>query len=191
MLDKAKKVLAACEADLRELLAQAAAAGDYDSVVQITTWAKEIAVIAGHKPRPQVSKPAQAAPAPKAKARVRAKDYPKFQRRGTNLVKIGWSKRSRDEYEHKAPWSAAKPIAKALARLGAGGRVFQVPELLPLTDTDQGTEIPDYQVYLMFAWLRVTQLIDQHGRQGYSLPKAATLESDMETAWKALPTKRS
>ena len=192
MLDKAKQVLATCETELRDLLAKAAAAGDYDAVVQITTWAKEVAAIAGHGPRQSL--PKSAAPAvttTKTKSRGRAKDYPKFLRRSDSLVKIGWSKRSREEYEHKAPWSAAKPIAKAVMRLGLSGRVFQVPELLPLTDSDQGVEVPDYQVYLMFAWLRTNQLIDQHGRQGYSVPKPATLESDMEAAWKALPTKRS
>lgn len=194
MLTKARQALAKCEADLRELLSQAAATGDYDAVVQISVWAKEVANLLGDGPKgarlPAAPAQATAAPPAKPKGKGKAKDYPQFQRRGANLVKIGWSKRERAEYEHKAPWAAAKPIAKALGKLGAQGRVFQVPELLPLTDPDQQIEVPDYQVYLMFAWLRTIKLIDQHGRQGYSIPKPASLDTDMDTAWKALPTKR-
>lgn len=193
MIDKARQVLAKCEADLRELLTRAAAAGDYDAVVQITVWAKEVATITGDGPKAGrlPAAPAQAAVAPptKRKGKGKVKDYPQFERRGTNLVKIGWSKRERAEYEHKAPWAAAKSIAKALGKLGADGRVFQVPELLPLTDPNQQIEVPHYQVYLMFAWLRTIKLLDQHGRQGYSIPKPSSLEADMDTAWKALPTK--
>jgi len=193
MLTKARQVLAKCEADLRELLTQAAAAGDYDALVQISVWAKEVAAIAGDgtKPRCLPVTPIRVPVTPlKSKGKGKAKDYPQFQRRSTNLVKIGWSKRERAEYEHKAPWTAAKPIAKALGNLGAQGRLFQVPDLLPLIDPDQQIEVPDYQVYLMFAWLRTIKLIDQHGRQGYSILKPATLEADMDAAWKALPTKR-
>jgi len=51
-------------------------------------------------------------------------------------------------------------------------------------------QVPDYQVYLIFAWFRTIGLVDQHGRQGYSLPKPDSLDADLDAAWTALPTKR-
>ena len=44
-----------------------------------------------------------------------------------------------------------------------------------LTGPQLGTEIPTYQAYLCLAWLRGAALIEQHGRQGYSVPAAAQL----------------
>lgn len=192
MLTDARALLIRCEADLRNLLSKAAAAGDYDSIVQISALAKEVGALVRNQPERNGSSPA-AAPEPKkkkSKAKEKGKDYPRFQRRGGYLVKIGWSKRDRSEYEHKAPWSVAQPILEALGGLGADGRVFQISELLPLTNAEQEVEIPDYQVYLMFAWLKAVNLIDKHGRQGYSMPNPSTLAVDMNAAWQQLPTKR-
>ncbi len=60
-------------------------------------------------------------------------------------------------------------------------------ENLPLKDPADGTEIPTYQVYLCLAWLRQAKLVEQHGRQGYSLPSSAHLEGLAGKLFEQLP----
>ena len=122
MITKAVDVLKRCETELRTLVSAAAGAGDYDSVVRITFWAKEVAAITADAAAPE--SPRQTAPAQSAGGRKRGKsaEYPKFVRQGDSLVKIGWSKKDRTEYEHKAAGPATKPLADALVRLGKGKR---------------------------------------------------------------------
>lgn len=180
---KAVKVLAKCEADLRALVASAADSGDYDAVLCITSWAKQISMMSGaaltsapdKKPVAEGSKKAMTRPA-----------YPRFVRRGDQLVKIGWSKREKSEYEHKSPRQAALTLARVAAAAGKDGRIFQISALLPLSDPKDGSEIPDYQVYLVIAWWRSAGLLDQHGRQGYSIPNASQLHLAVESAWTTL-----
>lgn len=184
VLNKAIKVLTRCEADLRALVASAADGGDYDAVLRITSWAKQIASMPGVTPavRP-VDRPTGA----NTKKAAMRPVYPRFLRRGDLLVKIGWSKREKSEYEHKAPRQAAFVLARAAADAGKDGRLFQVNALLPLTDLKDGSVVPDYQVYLVIAWWRGIGLLDQHGRQGYSIPKANQLQQAVESAWMKLP----
>lgn len=177
---KAIKVLGKCEADLRALVGSAADSGDYDAVLRITSWAKQIAVMARETSVNAPEKRLVAEGTNKAEPRPA---YPRFERRGDQLIKIGWSKREKSEYEHKAPWKAALILAKAAAEAGKDGRIFQVNALLPLSDPKDGTEIPDYQVYLVIAWWRSAGLLDQRGRQGYSIPNASQLHQAAESAW--------
>ncbi|MGD9598662.1 MAG: hypothetical protein AB7G76_13855 [Steroidobacteraceae bacterium] len=182
-LTKAIKVLAKCEADLRALVASAADGGDYDAVLRITSWAKQIASMSGAAPVVAPENRSSAVATKKVAARP---VYPRFLRRGDQLVKVGWSKREKSEYEHKAPRQAALALARAVADAGKDGRIFQVNALLPLTDPKDGSEIPDYQVYLVIAWWRGAGLLDQHGRQGYSIPNANQLQQAVESAWAKL-----
>ena len=62
-------------------------------------------------------------------------------------------------------------------------------ENLPLKDPADGTEIPTYQVYLCLAWLRQAKLVEQHGRQGYSLPDSAHLDALAGKLFEQLPTR--
>lgn len=113
--------------------------------------------------------------------------YPQFVREGDSLVKIGWSKSEGKTYEHKAPKSVLRALLQALGRVGAGGERFTVEALLPLKDS--GSDIPDYQTYLVLAWLRSIGLVIQHGRQGYSLPVDTSLERETERHWGELATR--
>ena len=180
---KALKTLAKCEADLRALVSFAADSGDYDAVLRITSWAKQISVMLGNTSTVVLeNKPGSES----AKKLVTRPTYPRFLRRGDQLVKVGWSKREKSEYEHKAPRQSALVLARAAAEAGKDGRIFQINALLPLSDPKDGTEIPDYQVYLVIAWWRSTGLLDQHGRQGYSIPNASQLYQAVESAWTRL-----
>lgn len=182
-MTKAAKVLAKCEADLRALVASAADSGDYDAVLRITSWAKQISAMAGGAPAGAPEKKLATGGTKTIAARPA---YPRFVRRGDHLVKIGWSRREKSEYEHKAPRQATLALAKAAAEAGTDGRIFQINPLLPLSDPKDGSEIPDYQVYLVIAWWRSAGLLDQHGRQGYSIPNATQLYQAVESAWARL-----
>lgn len=183
MAAKALKILAKCEADLRALVGSAADSGDYDAVLRITSWAKQISLMAGGAQCGTLEKRAAAEGNKKTAARPA---YPRFARRGDQLVKFGWSKREKSEYEHKAPRQAALALARAAAEAGKDGRIFQINALVALRDPTDGSEIPDYQVYLVIAWWRTVGLVDQHGRQGYSIPNASQLHQAVESAWTKL-----
>lgn len=205
MLNKsAFKVLDTCERGLRDLLAKAAAKGDYSEVIQLTSWAKVIRSLADDA---QADRVLVAAPAPgknvdSGAATVtesrrsmktvshratskRPEGYPRFFRKGDELVKTGWSKRKREEYQHKAPYSVLNLLVRKLTTAGAGGRMFAADDILPLT-TDHGTEAPNYQGYLCLAWLRGEGLIESHGRQGYTISNSENLPKGVEERWQAL-----
>lgn len=174
---KAQAALAKCESELRSLLGQAANAGDYDAVLKLTSWAKAVAALVGAS-----SPPASLLDKVTTKKRALATKYPRFGRRGDSLVKVGWSKREKAEYEHKAPLRAVAVVADVVKKKGADGRIFQINALLPCFGPDGETIVADYQVYLIVAWWKTVGLLEQHGRQGYSIPKPSNFASDVEHA---------
>lgn len=182
-LTKALQVLGRCETDLRVLVTAAADNGDYDAVLRITSWAKQIASMSGSAP---MVVPSEKAVTNRLKKALVRPIYPRFLRRGDSLIKIGWSKREKSEYEHKAPRQTALLLARATADIGKDGRIFQIDALLPLINPKDKSEIPNYQVYLIVAWWRSAGLLDQHGRQGYSIPNASQLQQAVESAWTKL-----
>jgi hypothetical protein len=212
-LSRAKAVVEKAEQDLRQLLAEAAAAGEYDSVVTLADWAKHLAVLSGPlgsslnlgeqngaavtaSGRPAIlTNIRQAQPVPKSKRKKKTRrlsrkaEYPKFLREKDELVKIGWSKSEKSPYEHKAPKSVIGDLAQALVRAGRGGRRFSMDEILPLKQSGGDGEVPSYQAYLALAWFRIESLVTQHGRQGYSLPDGIGLPDEAERRWGKLPAR--
>jgi hypothetical protein len=198
-VSKATKTLRDAEASLRSLVSDAAAGGDYASVVQIAAWARTLSELLkdapgptqhgglAHKERSPVATK-MAAPA-KRSSTSRLKDkYPLFFRSGDRLVRVAWSKSDRREYEHKAPYAMLKSLSAKLAECAADGRVFSMEQVLPIFDED-GTEIPSYQAYAGLALLKHSGLIDQHGRQGYSIPALPKFRAAVEGVWRNLPEK--
>ena len=185
--NNAIEVLRHCESELRRLLTAAANVGDYDSVLKLTSWARQLASLAASASDNTIAQKGSITVGTTSSTRpVKRMEYPRFGRRGGSLVKVGWSKREKKEYEHKALKRAVDVLISTLIRAGANGRIFKADDILPLADTDDGTEIPAYQVYLILAWLRNLGLIDQHGRQGYSITKPKELSGVVESAWQAL-----
>jgi len=119
----------------------------------------------------------------KKRARTRREEYPKFLRDGENLVKIGWSKKDREPYEHKAPKRVLDLLLISLLEAGRNGNRFTMEDILPLNDAEEGGEIPSYQAYLCLAWLRSEKEVEQHGRQGYSLPDPKALGASVAKSW--------
>ena len=70
--------------------------------------------------------------------------------------------------------------------VGKDGRVFTTDDFLPISDGD-GTEVPAYQAYVGIALLKQTARIDQHGRQGYTIPRLNEFKDAVEAVWRQLP----
>jgi hypothetical protein len=213
---QAVAIVQRAESEIRELLLRVAGEGDYEHAALLAEWAQRLRQISEHAgalkgppgvlgdfdghaetitDRHQVVTPSSSANgAPerrKAKkltnSTTRKANYPRFRREREELVKIGWSKKQKAEYRHKAPKTVVLTVAEGLQRRGATGERFTFEELLPFRDRDTQAELPTYQTYLTLAWLRQENLIVQHGRQGYSLPLTIHLMDAIEERWKLLP----
>jgi hypothetical protein len=117
-------------------------------------------------------------------------EFPKFQRNENMLYKLGWSKAEKSIYEHKAPKNVLTALVNKLMVIGANRQRFTMDNVLPLTTLNEDTELPAYQVYICLAWLRITKLLIQHGRQGYSISHPMRFESDVEKSWQKIPLKQ-
>jgi len=193
-------LLAETERTLVGLANEAGAARDYDQAASLIELARKIKQL-GEQFRGTASKVAEApkpldalmehhtASGSKAPFRSRNKlgQYPRFVREGDNLVKIGWSKSQRAEYEHKSPKRLLAVLCESLT--SANGKRIMMDKVLPLKDPATGAAFPDYQSYVCLAWLKSSGLVTQHGRQGYSLPKGIELEKSGEALWVGLPTR--
>jgi hypothetical protein len=207
------QALEQCEQTLRQALAQAAAAGDYDGVRQIMLWAENLkAMIAAaksnrgadaaggvgsppRKPAPGNANlpigPSAGTPGPRPARRMAQDEYPRFARRNDEIVKIGWSKSEKKEYHHRAPKRALDTLLAAIKRLGTDGSGFSSENLNPLKDSETGGVFPTYQVFVALALLRKLDLVKQHGRKGgYSLLRDKPLDATVAAAWEELPAWR-
>jgi hypothetical protein len=210
-VEKGLLILQQAETALRSAASEAATAGDYEGTVTLALWGQKLADLAA----PAIAAPtttgqtAQMPPegiraaipvveragppeasARRAGTRRRADEYPRFLRRMDQLIKVGWSKRKKAEYQHKAPRQVLDAVVGLLGAASAQRERVAIPDLLPLRAADDGAELPPYQVYVCLAWLRTIGLIEQHGREGYTVPRPDTLPKDAAAAWEALEGKR-
>lgn len=125
-------------------------------------------------------------PQPRATARDK---YPQFKRDGDKLVKIAWSKKDRREYEHRAPREAVMSVVRRLASEALPGTAFTMDRFVPFKDSG-GTEMPSYQAYLTLAWLRNLGLVEERGKEGYSICVDGLSMETVEREWAAITTRR-
>lgn len=196
-----------CEVDLQQIAAEALATGDYatarmgmelaESIAdQRTRAGLDHATPSGASPTPKPRKPAKTAAAAKPrKSKLKTvrsisggKAYPKFAREDDKLIKIGWSKRTKTEYQHKAPRSAVDAFIAHLLKHTKADRIFKIDDLLPAPDPTNQGDLPAYQAYLVLAWLRSMGTVDKHGRDGYSVKPALLSDKSLAQAWKQLPS---
>jgi len=194
------KALKDCEDALRKLAAESAEEGDYEMLERIGTTARAVSELAHEwQSRNSVltavrnelpsgvlgarSEPARSAVTTRLRV---SRQYPKFIRRGDELVKIGWSKKEKREYQHRAGHAILDAISHALLDASKRRRLFTM-EVLERQLGSGANAVPGYQTYVWLAWLRSVGLIKQHGRQGYSLTKPATFEKDVEQRLAAVP----
>ena len=198
LLREARTVIRSAENSLRGLMEKAIQLGRYGEVAQLAEMAQSLGRVLG-EPLPAVGIPSAdysvpppvitkgpGLTTPKAtkstKIRVAVADYPKFERDSNRLIKIGWSKREKAEYEHRVPRETARCVYLELAKVAA--TVFRMEELLPFNLPD-GTEIPSYQTYLVLAWLRHISQIEKRANDSYQWVSEAVNDSSFGKAWDA------
>jgi hypothetical protein len=198
-LQAAHEFIGAAEQQLRDLIAKAAADGDYAVISQLveaaealrrTTKLLEGAEIVRQEPGGAAQAVELATPAPPASAppidpvRRTTKEYPRFERQGDRLIKVGWSKKDRAEYEHRTEKEIASAVSLYLAEVPKD-QTFRMDDLLPI-EID-GNEVPLYQAYLVLAWLRDRGLIGKQGKDGYQWRVGDFDEPAFEAAWGTTP----
>lgn len=193
---KAAELLRQTEQQFQELISEASNGGRYSDVVRLASVAEDIGQLTERlssgegKEAPSSSQKFRQS-SPKKKSRKPRKSasqrkYPKFFRSGEELIKVGWSKKKKDEYRHTAPRRLALPLTKAIVQ--AGGTRAKVPtsDFFPIEDPKDNSEVPSYQSYIVLAWLVDSRIVEKHGRQGYTVPRPDSLRQQIEDQWASL-----
>lgn len=198
---QALEVLRQAEQSLRQLISKAALEEQYDQVAWIVELARQVSAVrernlkvdepqnAGRAPKAST---ASASVVPDATAERRRRstrrqpsrrngEYPKFRVDQDRLVKTGWSKKNKDEYEHRAPKEAVQRIFEAISKFGEGDS-FDVDAVAPLIGEDE--PIPSYQIYMAIGWLRSAGYLEKCGRNDYASTDTAHV-SNFEDVWEA------
>lgn len=111
--------------------------------------------------------------------------FPKFEADGERLVKIGWSKKDKTIYEHRALRVQVLATCMQLANVSAD-TIFRMDDILPISLPD-GTDVPLYQAYLVLAWLRHIGLVEKKGKDGYRWTVDSFNEEAFKSAWESTP----
>lgn len=208
----ASKILRQCEQTLQTILQQAVQCSNYDLLQQVAYWARCVGDLADEaealalestesisgesdasirslidRSRPATSRNIEV---PRSASKIASKPrknhaYPKFARRGDQLIKIGWSKKEKKEYQHKSPKHIAELLRDALFSSSEDSEVLSTDDLFPLYEQD-GSEVPSYQSYVCLAWFKSEGLVVQEGRQGYQVPSKENLADSLATRWQSL-----
>lgn len=182
---EARAAIKAAEAQIRRLATNAMESGLYDEVQQLANWAKSLAEICASD---------QVADEP---VRIRRKRllpksdnsaYPRFSKADDHILKIGWSKRTKKEYQQKAPREVLFDLLERLNRSEATRRPVTTESLFPLVDREGG-EVPSYQAYLVLRFLRDRGVVVSHGRKGYTIEFGGEAPSELaKSLWAQIPT---
>ena len=194
MKDQNKKIeaiLTKTETDLRQVIAEAAQAGDYRTVDMGRTVAVSI-----HNLKTQISKTSGKVSEKHRTSAVRTKSktgsrksvkrkYPKFAVKNDTLIRIGWSKKEHREYTHKTPRTVFDGTVKVMATLAQNGAgPFTAEEIIEQVNHMESETIPSYQVYVVIGFLRARKCIVQVGREGYDIPTEIATRARKE--WEAV-----
>jgi hypothetical protein len=203
--DDAYRVVEDAVKAIGDLASKALKAGDYGAAADIARMleavsaatTRDLSPTAPSEPRRASEPPKSSAATPRrgngrskgssaAKRKTPTRKYPKFERDGDKLVKVGWSKKANDEYEHRAPRAAALAFVEHLASRTSVREIFEIEPLLPVPD-GRGGELPSYQVYLALAWLRHAGAVQKKGRDGYVRASDPLDGSVFDTMWAQIP----
>lgn len=188
---EAHAVLGETLAALRGLAKTALDEQSFSDVVEIARIAEEVAAIvgaesAGARPASNPAPPVARLATPRSPRRSPSKSYPRFDRDGDKLVKIGWSKRAREEYEHRAPFVVAELLVSAIRKKVTEGELFSTTDIFPLTTAGGGGTVPNYQAYLALKWLHMEGVISKHGRDKYAIEPGKISDGTLRQLWQQL-----
>lgn len=180
---RALDVVRDCESRLRALISEAAASGELEQLKAVADLAMALRQLVPEVPAPlSQQKAATNAPvSPPPKQRSKSHTYPRFEVEADRLIKVGWSKRERSEYEHKVPKPVAQAAFSAFLRT-VGSEPFRMEDLFPLLLVE-GKMIPSYQSYLVLSWLRNMELIEKVGKDSYRWAVKEVDEESFEEFW--------
>jgi hypothetical protein len=189
-VSQASQVLVDAERALRGIVSAAADAGDYDGLVMITRWAKGIQALAADREtkqagdRPSVkSKPAS--PISRADTGGQGSAVV-FCRDSDMLVKRAKARKTKADYEHRAPALVLRAVVEVLSLWRPDRKLLTGDEMLAAC-SEKKAPVVSYQLYVVLGWLQQQGLIRRHGRSGYSVPEPARITVETERAWRALP----
>lgn len=178
---KVLEILKRTEEELREAIVEAARAGDYQAVDIGREAAIEIKdlceLISGDETQPtklsgdneEITKRKEHK---KISRRGKPEGLPRIEIRKGSLYRIGWSKKQKEEYEHKVPRTAFDTIVNTMSSLAKEGRgPFMAEAVIEKISATTEDSMPAYQVYVVLAALREWNLISQVGREGYNIPQ--------------------
>ncbi len=205
-LEAARALLRELELQLRELIGQAAADGQYEVVSQLASLTNHVGALlpaAGASPEggardPSVAVNGVSASDPTEKARrtaaakkvtSRASAYPVFCRQGDALVKVGWSPSTRREYLHRVPKTGVDALVKYLVSRRSNQFPISVEAMVEALKADENAGILGYQVYVVVAWLKEERWLTANGRHGYTRlrAKGVSVERMVDELWANLP----
>ena len=141
LMKRAHDILRDAEVRLCELIPKALKARRDEEASRLMELARLLAEArclraASQSPARQCSEAAPAGPGSprgprpvrkrKVQAAKKASPYPKFLREGDALLKLGWSRKSRSEYEHRAPREAVLAVAERIAEVASRVIVYRL-----------------------------------------------------------------
>lgn len=210
---QAYRLIRGCELEIKALMEAAIKDRHYDEIGRLAALAARLSALIGEEESdegdnyvppplapttPALSQPrsaahetlARAEPAVRAASigRRRRDQYPRFERHADRLMKLGWSKKDRAEYEHRAPLETVRSVVSKLSSSVRKDGYLRMEDVLPIVSPD-GTEIPSYQAYLVLAWLREMGVFQRQGNDGYKLVWKRLDENDLENVWKQTPAR--
>jgi len=204
ILEDARKVLAEAEQSLKSLIEKGIKEQAYTDVARIANLAAGLSRLTsppaslpaaeqrGARQKQGLTGEARRSVDNKKTSRAEARlRYPRFERDGERLIKIGWSKKSREAYEHRAGKETLLAFARHLTQRVPVGSLFSVEEILPVIDGTTGAELPAYQVYLGVAWLRGAGILEKKGRDGYILRDGDLDDEGFGRLWDSVPARAS
>lgn len=197
-IDKAYRVLTEAEQALSDLIAESLREQRFGEVQAIAALAERVttALHTGTtKPEPQPRvPPSPPTPPTDGAAQPRRKQprrrgatavYPQFRRDGSDLIKLGWSRKKKKEYTHRAPSVVVAAVIEALTRQPAEER-FSMGDLLASIAASR-TDVPAYQVYVVIGWLKSVTAVSGNGRTRYRCDRADISPGVFDSLWQSLP----
>jgi hypothetical protein len=184
MSDTPMSVLRDAEKRLRAMSADLINAGQYEESTEVIGWARRLAklIASSTSDEPKLGSSLRHELRTKSRnpSKTIRKDEPRFIHIGGFLTRVSWSKRDGREYEHRISTQSLRAVANALIRACKDGRIATTKQIAQELRVD--TRIPDYQIYVALGFLLHAELVDQHGRRGYSIPKPDTFLYDADVA---------
>ena len=114
--------------------------------------------------------------------------YPKFERSGERLYKLGWSAKDKSVYEHRVPLDVVREVCRRMSEKATSKKPFKMEKLMPF-HLQNGSEVPGYQAYLVLKWLQHFGEVDRRGNEGYIFRDPAFTEVKVDALLDQTPTR--